>query len=68
MKQRIILIVLLIITFPFTILSLPLIILQAIAAIFIWIVTGDEDRAFDFIFGGIPGWLVELPYKISKYE
>jgi hypothetical protein len=66
MVKRILFILVYIILFPLFILATIMAFLGMFIAPFVWIITGDEERAWKVVFGMGQDWLISLPYKIFR--
>jgi len=66
MKKRGLFIIVWLLCFPLGIIALIWSIVGMIfVAPFVWVITGDEDKAWQCGFEGkVPGWFIDLPYKI----
>ncbi len=64
MKKRLLFIIVYIVLFPLFIVAFCMAFIGMPIGIIVWLITGDENKALSCVFGGVQGWLIELPYKL----
>lgn len=66
MKKRFIYLIVYIFLYPTFLVAMLLAFICMFIAPIVCVITGDEDKAWNTVFGGIQGWIVDLPDKITS--
>ncbi len=54
-----------IVCFPLTVLAIIICFFSFLVGPIVWVITGDEEKAWNAVYGGIQGWLISLPWKLT---
>lgn len=65
MTRRILFIIIYVLWFPITLVSLVVAFISLFIAPVFWVITGDEEKTWQLVFGGVHGWLLDIPYKFK---
>lgn len=68
MKKRLLFVIVYVLCMPLTFLAIIMVFLGMIIAPVAWIITGDEDKAWNCVYGGVQSWFINLPWKITGQD